>query len=58
MLAALRAWFTSTIPRDQHGQGLAEYALILTFIAIVVIGAVTLFGTTVQGMLSDVGQSV
>ncbi|MBX3028717.1 MAG: Flp family type IVb pilin [Chloroflexi bacterium] len=58
MLAAFRTWFTSTIPRDQHGQGLAEYALILTFIAIIVIGAVTFFGTTLNGMLSEVGESI
>ncbi len=31
--------------RDEEGQGLAEYALILALIAIVVIGAVTLIGT-------------
>ncbi len=58
MLTALRTWLSSAIPHDQRGQGLAEYALILTFIAIVVIVAVTFFGQTVTGMLSDVGQSV
>jgi len=31
---------------SEDGQGLVEYALILLFIAIVVIAIVTLFGTT------------
>ncbi len=34
--------------RTQKGQGLAEYALILALIAIVVIVAVTLLGTNIN----------
>jgi len=42
----------------QDGQGLAEYALILAFIAIVAISAVTFFGTSVNNQLSYIGSSI
>jgi len=44
--------------RDDEGQGLAEYALILALIAIVAIIALIFLGTQVSGILSTVGQSV
>ena len=50
VLAALR--------RDEDGQGLAEYALILALIAIVAIIALIFLGTQVSTILSDVGNSV
>lgn len=40
------------------GQGLAEYALILSLIAIVAIIALLFLGQQVQTILSDVGSSV
>jgi len=33
----------------QEGQALAEYALILVFVALACVAAATLLGTTVQG---------
>ena len=42
------------IRRDERGQGLAEYALILALIAVVVIAAVTLLGTNINGILSTI----
>jgi len=50
LLAALR--------RDDDGQGLAEYALILALIAIVAIIALIFLGGKVSQILSDVGNSV
>jgi len=44
--------------RDDDGQGLAEYALILALIAIVAIIALIFLGTQVSGILSTVGASV
>jgi pilus assembly protein Flp/PilA len=44
--------------RDEEGQGLAEYALILALIAIVAIIALIFLGTQVSGILSTVGASV
>ena len=44
--------------RDEDGQGLAEYALILALIAIVAIVALIFLGQQVSGILSTVGKSV
>jgi len=48
----------STFRKDDAGQGLAEYALILALIAIVAIIALIFLGTQVSGILNTVGQSV
>jgi pilus assembly protein Flp/PilA len=44
--------------RNEEGQGLAEYALILALIAIVAIIALIFLGGQVSTILSDVGTSV
>jgi len=44
--------------RDEDGQGLAEYALILALIAIVAIIALIFLGGQVSSILSTVGASV
>lgn len=44
--------------RDRAGQGLAEYALILALIALVVIVALTFMGAQVSQELSNVGYSI
>ena len=46
------------IRRDEEGQGLAEYALILALIAIVAIIALIFLGGQVKTILSTVGASV
>ncbi len=46
------------INRDEDGQGLAEYALILALIAIVAILALIFLGGQVSKILSTVGNSV
>ncbi len=50
--------FLATIRRDEDGQGLAEYALILALIAIVAIVALIFLGNSVSTILSTVGSSV
>ena len=47
----------AAIRRNEDGQGLAEYALILALIAIVAIIALIFLGTQVSGILSTVGAS-
>ena len=47
-----------SLRRDQDGQGLAEYALILALIAIVAILALIFLGGRVSEILSNVGNSV
>ena len=48
----------ATLRRDEDGQGLAEYALILALIAIVAIVALIFLGNQVSTILSTVGSSV
>ena len=45
------------VRRDEDGQGLAEYALILALIAIVAIVALVFLGGQVSTILSQVGSS-
>ena len=53
-------WYAivSRLHRDEEGQGLAEYALILALIAIVAIIALVFLGTNISSILSTVGTSV
>lgn len=51
-------YFISLIDRDEHGQGLAEYALILALIAVVAIVAVTFLGGQISTILSTVGSKI
>ena len=46
------------ISRDEDGQGLAEYALILALIAIVAIVALLFLGGQISSILNQVGESV
>lgn len=39
---------------DDSGQDLAEYALLIALIALVVIGAVTLLGTQIQTVFNNI----
>ena len=50
--------FLASLRRDEDGQGLAEYALILALIAIVAIIALIFLGGQVSTILSTVGNSV
>ena len=55
-MAQLREITTSI--RNDEGQGLAEYALILALIAIVAVIALIFLGSQVSGLLDTVGKSV
>ena len=44
--------------RDEEGQGLAEYALILALIAVVAIIALIFLGTQVSGVLDHVAGAI
>jgi pilus assembly protein Flp/PilA len=48
----------ASLRRDEEGQGLAEYALILALIAIIAIVALIFLGGQVSTILSKVGASV
>ncbi len=48
----------ASLKRDEEGQGLAEYALILALIAIVAIVALIFLGSQISNKLSVVGNAV
>lgn len=43
---------------EEEGQGLAEYALILAFIAVVAIAALIFLGSDISSLLSEVASSI
>ena len=55
---ALFTALLASLRRDEEGQGLAEYALILALIAIVAINALLFLGGQISGILNTVGSSV
>ena len=57
-MTRLYVLITSLMTRDEEGQGLAEYALILALIAIVATVALIFLGGQVSTILSNVGNSV
>ncbi len=44
--------------REEAGQGLAEYALILAFIAVVAVLALTFLGSDISTLLSKIGNDL
>jgi pilus assembly protein Flp/PilA len=44
--------------RDEEGQGLAEYALILALVAIIAIAALIFLGTQISTILSTIGAQI
>ena len=44
--------------RDEEGQGLAEYALILALIAIIAIAALIFLGDQIADILSQIGEQI
>ena len=46
--------FVNTLRRNEEGQDLLEYALLVALIALVAIGAVTAAGTSVSAIFTDI----
>ena len=46
------------VPKSEKGQDLAEYALLIGLIALVVILAVTLLGTNISGLFNNIATTV
>jgi Flp pilus assembly pilin Flp len=57
-MARVYALIHSIFVPDEEGQGLAEYSLLLSLIAIVAIGALFFLGGDVKTLLSTVGKSI
>jgi len=50
--------FTSEVVEGEEGQTLAEYALILALIAVVVVGAVILLGGNINNIFNNVSSKL
>ena len=48
----------NALRHDESGQDLAEYALLIALIAIVVIAAVTLLGGNIQAVFTDIATAL
>ena len=61
-MSKIKNWAISNVVKFQasreEGQGLAEYGLILALVAVVCIGAVTLLGGNISGVLTDLANSI
>ena len=57
-MASIHSFLAQFLDRDEEGQGLAEYALILALIAIIAIIALIFLGNQVSSVLSKVGDSI
>jgi len=50
--------FINRFVRDEEGQDLVEYAMLLAFIALIAIAGVKTLGTTVNGFFSNVATAL
>ena len=46
------------LPKDEKGQDLSEYAMLIGVIALVVLGAVTLLGTNLNTVFTNIAGEV
>ncbi len=53
----MKTWLTA-LTKSERGASLVEYALLVALIAVVVIGAVTLLGSTAETTFSNVSDSL
>lgn len=57
MVFAVKTWLStlvSRLHRDERGQGMVEYGLILALVAVVVIGALIALGGSLEGIFDRV----
>lgn len=50
--------FLMTFKKEEEGQGMVEYALIIGLIAVVVIGVITLLGTDILALLTQITDAI
>ncbi len=58
ILRGIWAWIGLHTMRDERGQDLAEYAMLIGFVALVVIGAVMLLGNGLSLLLGAIASEV
>ena len=57
MLEMIMTYVRSTLAREE-GQGLVEYALILSLVSVAAIAGLTLLGTNIDTLLTDIAGQV
>ncbi len=57
MLPYVLAWL-SQFDREDEGQGMVEYALILVLVSVVAIVTLRVLGTTVAGVFTDITDAI
>jgi len=57
MLPYVLAWL-SQFDREDEGQGMVEYALILVLVSVVAIVTLRVLGTTVSGVFTDITTAI
>jgi pilus assembly protein Flp/PilA len=50
--------YVRTITKREEGQALVEYALILALVSIVAVAGLTVLGTSIDGALTSIANSV
>ena len=50
--------FVHNLRRDQQGQGIAEYAVMLAVILLIVVGTLRIIGTNANTVFSNVASSI
>jgi len=56
MIEYIKTWLLSK--RSEKGQDLAEYALLIGLIALIVVVAVTLLGTEISNIFSEIANEI
>ena len=54
----LLEWFKTFVVKEEEGQTLVEYALLVVLIAIVVIGALLILGPTINGVFDQINTNL
>lgn len=57
-MATLIIWLSNAMGRDEEGQGLAEYALILALIAIAAVAALVVLSGAINGILTTISNAL
>ncbi|OGO18770.1 MAG: hypothetical protein A2Z14_06365 [Chloroflexi bacterium RBG_16_48_8] len=58
MIQYLLSWLKTYLPKDEKGQDLSEYAMLIGVIALVVLFAVTQLGTNLSTVFQNIADEV